>query len=125
MGSAVRHRSRMTQLGGDAQSFDASDVSKDTVQRTRHSGEIQCVDEQGCGLDLPALVGTEEASELLLNGPPLPRRLLLEGAKRSELALSVDDRFHGGGAEGADHLVLQVRDAHVDAESLHVGASEV
>jgi hypothetical protein len=57
-------------------------MSKYTVQWPRHLGEIQRVDEQGRGLDLPAAVGAEEAPELLLNGPSLPRRLLLEGAER-------------------------------------------
>jgi hypothetical protein len=55
----------------------------------------------------------------------LPRRLLLEGAEGSEVSLSVDDLFHAGGAEGADELVLQVRVAHVEAQSFHVGAGEV
>jgi hypothetical protein len=57
--------------------------------------------------------------------PSSPRRLLLEGAERSEISLSVDDLFDGGGTEGADQLVLQVGDAHVETESLHIGASEV
>ena len=57
--------------------------------------------------------------------PSLPRGLLLEGTERSEVALSVDDPFNGGRTEGADQLVLQVRDAHVEAESLHVFAGKV
>jgi len=100
-------------------------MSKYTVQWPRHLGEIQRVDEQGRGLDLPAAVGAEEAPELLLNGPSLPRRLLLEGAERFKVTLSVDDLFHGDGTEGADQLVLQVCDAHVETESFHIGASEV
>jgi hypothetical protein len=39
--------------------------------------------------------------------------------------LRVDDLLDGRGAEGADQLVLQVCDAHVEAESFHVGAGEV
>ncbi len=104
---------------------DASDMSKYTVQRPRHLGEIQRVDEQGRVSDLPAAVGADEAPELLLLGPSSPGRLLLEGAKRSKLTLSVDELFHRGGTEGADQLVLQVRDAHVETKSFHIGASEV
>jgi hypothetical protein len=100
-------------------------MSKHAVQRPRHVVEIQRVDQQGRGLDLPAAVGAEEAPELLLSGPSSPRRLLLEGAERFKVTLSVDDLFHAGGTEGADQLVLQVCDAHVETEPFHIGASEV
>ena len=53
------------------------------------------------------------------------RRLLLQRRNDPKLTLSVDDLFHGGGTEGADQLVLQVCDAHVEAQRFHVGASEV
>ena len=55
----------------------------------------------------------------------MPRRLLLERPERAKVALSVDDLFDGGGTDGADQLVLQIWDAHVETESFHVGASEV
>jgi len=100
-------------------------MSKYAVQRPRHLGKIQRVDEQGGGLDLPAAVGAEETPKLLLIGPSSPRRLLLEGPERFKVTLSVDDLFHGVGTEGADQLVLQVCDAHVETEGFHVGASEV
>jgi hypothetical protein len=100
-------------------------MSKYAIQRPRHSCEIQGVDEQGRRLDLAAAVGAEEAPKLLLIGPSLPRRLLLEGAERSKVTLSVDDLFHSGGTKAADQLVLQVRDAHVEPESFHIGATEV
>jgi hypothetical protein len=100
-------------------------MSKYTVQRPRHLGEIQGVDEQGRGLDLPAAVSAKEAPELLLNGPSSPCRLLLEGAERFKVTLSVDDLFHSGGTEAADQLVLQVCDAHVETEPFHIGATEV
>lgn len=115
----------MTRPGGGNHAFGASDTSKYTVQRPRHLGEIQRVDEQGRGLDLPAAVGAEEAPELLLTGPSLPCRLLLEGAERFKVTLSIDDPFYGAGTEGADQLVLQVGNAHVETESFHIGASEV
>jgi hypothetical protein len=102
-----------------------SDVSKQTVQRPGHLGEIKRIDEQARVSDLAAAAATHEAPKLLLSGPSSPRSLLLESAERPKLTLSLDDPFHGGGAEGADQLVLQVFDAHVETESFHIGTSEV
>src|SRR6266508_1406933 len=104
--------------------LDASE-SKDAVERPRHLGEIERLDQQTRVSDLPAAATAHEPPKLLLIGPSLPRRLLLEGAEGSEVALSVDDLFHGGGTERADQLVLEVCDAHVEAEPFHVGASDV
>lgn len=67
-----------------------SDMGKYTIQRPRHFGEIQGVDEQARVPDLPAAAGAHEPPELLLIGPSLLRRLLLEGAERSKLTLRVD-----------------------------------
>ncbi|MDQ1455999.1 MAG: hypothetical protein QOH28_1619 [Actinomycetota bacterium] len=89
-------------------------MSKHTIKGPRHSREIQRVDEQAGVMDLPAAAGAHETPKLLLIRPSLVRSLLLEGAERSKLTLSGDDLFHGGGTEGADQLVLQVRDAHVE-----------
>src|SRR5437899_7879935 len=100
-------------------------MGKDTVQRPRHLGEIERIDQQGRVSDLPATAASHEAPKLFLMGPSLPRRLLLEGAERLELTLGVDDPFHGGCTEGTDQLVRQVCDAHVETESFHVGACEV
>jgi hypothetical protein len=87
-------------------------------------GQIKRFDEQARISDLPAAAAAHEAPKLLLLRPSLPSRLLLEGAERSKVSLSIDDLFHGGGPEGADQLVLQVYDAHVETKSFHVGASE-
>jgi hypothetical protein len=100
-------------------------MSKYQIKRPRHLGEIERIDEQTRVSDLPAAAAAHEAPKLLLNGPSLPRRLLLEGAEGSKLSLSVNDLFHGGGTKSADQLVLQVYDAHVETESFHIGASEV
>ena len=67
----------------------------------------------------------EEPPELFLVGPSLPRRLLLEGAERFQVALGVEDPFHRGRPERADQLVFQVCDADVETESFHVSACEV
>jgi hypothetical protein len=49
----------------------------------------------------------------------------LEGAERFKVTPSIEHLFHGGGTEGADQLVLQVCDAHVETEWFHIGPSEV
>ena len=100
-------------------------MSKYQVKRPRHLGEIKRLDEQTRVPDLPAAAAAHEAPKLLLIGPSLPRRLLLEGAERSKLSLSVSDPFHRGGTKSADQLVLQVCDTHLETESFHIGASEV
>ena len=102
-----------------------SDMSKYTVQRAGNTGEIQRLDQQGRVSDLAPGAAAHEASKLLLSCSSEPCRLLLEGPERSKVTLSVDDLFHGGGTEGADQLVLQVGDAHVETESFKIGASEV
>src|SRR5205809_1356816 len=99
----------------------ASDVREYAVQRRRHAGEIARVYEQRRCLDLAAAVRAQEAAELLRVGPSPPRGLLLELAERFQLARGVDDALHRRDAERADELVLQVRDAHVEAQPLHVG----
>jgi hypothetical protein len=113
------------EAGRASDSSDTSDMGKHTVERPRHVGKVQRVDEQGCVLHLSAATGAEEAPKLLLIGLPLLRGLLLEGPERSKLPLSIDDPYHGGRTERADQLVLQVRDAHEETESLHIRASEV
>jgi hypothetical protein len=113
------------QSGIKAEVCIASDMSQYTIQRPRHAREIQRIDEQPRVPDLPAAVSADEAPELLLAAPCSPRRLLLERAERSKLALSLDDLFHTGGTKAAEQLVLQVSDAHVEPEGFHLGATEV
>jgi hypothetical protein len=100
-------------------------MSKYLIERPGHAGEIQRVDQQPRVSGLAAAVGADEAPKLLLAAASLPRRLPLEGAERSQLALGLDDLFHTGGTKAADQLVLQVGDAHVEPECFHVGATQV
>jgi hypothetical protein len=95
------------------------------VKRPRHLREVERLDEQSRVSDLAAAAAAHEAPKLLLPAPSLPRRLLLQRAERSKLALGVDDLFDGGGTESADQLVLQVFDAHVETQPFHIDASEV
>jgi hypothetical protein len=100
-------------------------MRKHTVQRARNLRQIQGVDEQARVLDLPAAAGAHEAPKLRFFGAIPLRRLPLEGAEDPELALGVDDVFHGSDTERADQLVLEVRDTDVEAEWFHGSASEV
>jgi hypothetical protein len=100
-------------------------MRKYTIERPRHACELQRLHEQPGVADLPAAVGADEAPKLLLAAPCSPRRLLLERAERSKLALSLDDLFHSDGTKAADQLVLQVDDADVEPECLHLGATKV
>jgi len=94
------------------------------VERPRHSIEIERLDEEARVADLSPAAAAHEAPKLLLGGPPFPRRLLLEGAEGPEVSVRLDDLLHSRGAERADQLILQIRDAHVEAQPLHVGTSE-
>jgi hypothetical protein len=100
-------------------------VSEYQVERPRNLAEIQCIDEQPGVPDLAPAATAHETSKLLLGGPSFPLRLLLQGAERSKLSLSVDDLFYGVRTEGTNQLVFQVCDAHVEAESFHLDAGEV
>lgn len=95
------------------------------VERARHVGEIERLDEEARVADLAPGAAAQEAPQLLLDGSPLPRGLLLEGAERSQVALRVDDLLHGGGAESADQLLLEIGVAHVEAQPLHLVAREL
>ena len=101
------------------------DVLQDTVERPGHPVEIERLDEHRRGLDLPAPLRPEKASQLLLGGSSSPLRLVLEGAERFKLPLGLDDVFDDGGPEGSNQFVLEVGDADIETESLHVAAREV
>jgi uncharacterized membrane protein YeaQ/YmgE (transglycosylase-associated protein family) len=102
-----------------------SHVRQDTIQRPRHTGEIQRADEQGRSADLATAACAQEAPELFLGGPSPPLGLFLEGAERDQVALLFEDPFDGVITEAADQLVLEVRDAHVETEILHAVAGEI
>jgi hypothetical protein len=100
-------------------------MGEQTVQGLGHAREVQRVDEQPRVAVLAAAAGAEKATELVLGVPASLGGLALEGAERPELPLALDHPLDGGGAEGADQLVLQVGDAHVEPERGHLGPVEV
>src|ERR1700750_3227083 len=61
--------------------------------------------------DLPAGAGAHEAVQLLVAGSVTVGGLPGEGQERPALALGLDQDLDPAGAERADQLVLQVRDA--------------
>lgn len=94
------------------------------VERPRHLAEIQRIDEQPRIPDLSTAAAAHEAPKLLLNRAASPLGLLLQCAKRSQVALSLDDPLHRLGTQSTDQLVLQVCRAYEEAQPLHVSASE-
>jgi hypothetical protein len=100
-------------------------VSKHAVERARYLGEIERLEKEPRVTELPAVGAAHEPSQLPFDVLSSPRRLLLEGAKGSEIALSVEESFDGGKTERTYQLVLQVCNANVKAQPFHVDASEV
>ena len=100
-------------------------MSEHQVERSRHLSETERLDEQPPVTDLPAPATAHEAPKLLLGGPFSPLGLLLEGAEGPKIALSVHDLLNGVGAKRADKLVLQIGDAHVEAQPFHLWTREV
>src|SRR5439155_19511622 len=110
---------------GRAADGSPSEMSEHHVQGSRHVGEIERLDEQARVPDLPPAPAAHEAPKLLLERALSPRRLPLEGSEGSEVALRVDHVLDRGRPERSDQLVLQVRDAHEEADAFHGGACEV
>jgi hypothetical protein len=94
-------------------------------QRARHVSGVERADEVGGVPELPSATAAHEASQLLLDGLTFPGRLLLESAEGLEVTVGFDDAFDRNGSMRTNELVFQVSNAHVEPESLHVGAAEV
>ena len=88
-------------------------------------GHVKRLDEHAAVVDLATAVGAHEAPELALDRDVPLGRLALERPKRPELALGGDDLLDGRGAERPDQLVLEILDAGVEAEALHLGSREI
>ena len=88
-------------------------------------GEVQRIDEQARVANLPTGAGAHEAPKLLPTRPPPLRWLPLKRTKRTELTLGVDDLFYGSDTKGTDQLVLQIGDAHIEAQPFHLGTSQL
>ena len=101
-------------------------MSEHPIERPRNLRlEIELVDEQARVADLPPAAASHEAPQLLLRRSSLPHGLFLQRSEGSKVSLRVDDPLDRRDSESPDQLVLEIRDAHVEAEGLHVGAREV
>ena len=85
------------------------------VERRRHAVELERVDEQGAVAHLASGAGAEKAAQLRMQVAAALRGLILEAAKRRELALGVEHTVHCRRADGADQLVFQVGIAGIEA----------
>ncbi len=96
------------------------DVREEPFERPRHVGEVEALGQQAGILDLSAGPGAQEASDLRLRAAAPLGRLLLERTQRPEFSGGVDGLLHGGHAQGANQLVLEVGRADEDTMSLQV-----
>src|SRR5262249_14507393 len=80
-------------------------------QRAGDPGEVEGRGGDGAGTGLPAGAGAHEAAQLPVAGGAAVGGLPGEGQERAALALRLDQLLDPAGAQRADHLVLQVRDA--------------
>ena len=100
-------------------------MGQDLVERSGDTLEIEGIHEKARISGLAARAGGDEAPKLLVGGSAAPRRHLLELAESLQVTVRADDFFGCGDAERADELVLQVRDADVEPELLHLLTTEV
>ena len=66
-----------------------------------------------------------KAPELVLGGPALPLRLLLQGSERAKVSVLLDDPLNGVDAECTNQLLFKIGDAHEETQTFHVVAREV
>jgi hypothetical protein len=86
---------------------------------------VERLDEETLVADLSAAAAAHEAPELVLRGPALPLRLLLQRAEGAKVSVRLDDLLNRGDAESANQLLLEIGDTHVETEPFHVAAREV
>src|SRR5215472_1443275 len=91
------------------------------VERMRQPLQIHRPGEQTRVPELAPGSAAQEPPQLRNDGLTTPLGLPLEAAERAEISLRINKRFNPGGADRADQLVLQILDADVKAELLHVG----
>src|SRR6478609_3497820 len=110
-------------FNSERESLALSDPRQQQIERTRHAGRVERLDEQARVADLPAAARAEEAAELRLRRASALGRLLLQRAEGPQLALRVYDPLDRLEPEGADQLVLEVVDADEEALPLEAGAA--
>jgi hypothetical protein len=110
--------------GGEHRSL-LENLGENSVKWPRDVLEIERVNEETGVTDLATSAAAHEPPKLLLSGAAAPGGHLLEPLKSASIAVGVDDFFDGGCTECANQLILQVGNAYVKAEPLHIHTSEV
>jgi hypothetical protein len=100
-------------------------MGKDSVERPRHAIEIERIDEVAGVPDFAAPAAAHEPPKLLLGGAVAPLRHLLERSKPVEVVIGVEDLFDARRAKRTNQLVLEIRDADVEPDVLHIHARKV
>src|SRR5215211_1007320 len=99
-------------------------MGDDPVERPRDVVEVESVDEQTGVPDLSSTSAAQEPVELLFGRAIAPCRHLLERPKPMEIVVVPKDLLDPRRTERADQLLLQIGDAHEEAEPLHVRPPE-
>src|SRR5687768_15216920 len=111
-------------MGPSAAADRGSELAQDAVERTRDAAQGEGPHHERGVDDLPPGPGAQETAELRADWLSSPLGLLLKGAERGEVALGVEEAFHGRWPEGSDQLVFEIFVADVEAEPLHVVPTE-
>ena len=90
------------------------------VERAGHTGEVERLGQETGVPDLAASAAAQEPVELLLDGAVPPRGHLLERPKPVQIVVGSKDLLDPWRTERADQLLLQIGDAHEEAEPLEV-----
>jgi hypothetical protein len=100
-------------------------VRQQAIQRLRHAAQLELVNEQRRVLMLATAAGAHEPAQPGLFRSIALRRLVLEDPVRMQIAVPFEEPLDCGRSEGADELVLQILDAHEEAEPFQVGQGDV
>jgi hypothetical protein len=99
-------------------------MGEDAVERPRNMIEIERLDKEAGVPDLAPSAAAQEPMKLLLDGAVPPRLHLLERPKPVEIVVGPKDLLDPRRTERAYQLLLQIGDAHEEAEPLHVRTRE-
>jgi hypothetical protein len=99
-------------------------MGEDAVERRGNMVEVERLDEEPGIQDLAPSAAAQEPVELLFAGAIAPRRHLLQRPKTVQIVVGPKDLLDPRRTERADQLLLQVGDAHEEAEPLHVRTRE-
>jgi hypothetical protein len=99
-------------------------MGEDAVEWSRDMVEVERLDEEAGVPDLAPSAAAQEPMKLLLDGAVPPRRHLLERPKPVEIVVRPKDLLDPRRTERAYQLLLQIGDAHKEAEPLHVRTRE-